>query len=774
MTSKTAAARLEATKAISSTFPVIRPWTACALWHGLVELPVPTTSLDDEIDVVIEQRLAPLLLRYVVANNVEISDNSLTRLRKNDFVWSTWTHALVSRADEALSLLKSAGIEFAISKGPGIAAHYEPGARPFADLDVLVRPRDFRAAQTLLAASGYVEDEATVQPWSSFDRWCREGINLKSARGGSIDLHHHVPPWYWGQELTVARLLKQRREVSFRGFELPCLNREANLLIAAMHVVSDHNEPGRTLLIWRDIAQLAGECDAAAARDTARSAALEGWLRAVLVALPEAARPTEVLRLLSDDAVVTKGPRRLTLLLSISGRYGVRFTQPLRLPIPLALLFEVGMAVPSRSFLRKRYPGARWAYLRWWRGRDREMHPTKPRVVYWTNQPSPYTVGRLNAVHDLGVVELSAWFDEVRQPDRSWDVDPSSWRFDYRWVPKVKGRGRELSLPIDLLTATRPDLVVQLFDTPATAIGALVSRAYARRVSFRVLPAYAAWGQETAFTRFVKQFLFRLADAAKVPGDDGIRRATRYGLTADRCFRVTQTIDVEHYRGDEETRRRGAVLRSDLGLNTTTFIYVGRLWQGKGLDYLLEAFRQLAEERSDVSLLVVGDGVDDSRYRKLAAECSDIHVTGFVQPADLPAYYAASNVLVFPTLGDPHGLVVEEAMAAGLAIISSDAAGDICSRVEERRAGRVVARASVSALLTAMRDFADDPHGIAETGLRNAREVAALTHDAYARDFAAFVDQVMRLPARATLSSRVGSVFGRALGVIAARSDFSS
>jgi hypothetical protein len=143
----------------------------------------------------------------------------------------------------------------------------------------------------------------------------------------------------------------------------------------------------------------------------------------------------------------------------------------------------------------------------------------KPLVVYWSNQPSPYTVGRLNAVHDLGVVDVCAWFDEVRQPDRSWDVDPSSWRFDFRWVPKIGRRSHGLRLPIGLLKSTRPDLVVQLFDTPATALGALVSRAYAGRVSFRVLPAYAEWGQETTFTRIAKHFLFRLVDAAKVPGD---------------------------------------------------------------------------------------------------------------------------------------------------------------------------------------------------------------------------------------------------------------
>jgi glycosyltransferase involved in cell wall biosynthesis len=397
-------------------------------------------------------------------------------------------------------------------------------------------------------------------------------------------------------------------------------------------------------------------------------------------------------------------------------------------------------------------------------GQDGNARP-RLRVVYWTNQPSPYTVGRLNAVAKLDSIDLCVWFDEERQPDRSWSVDSDTWEFESRWVPTVEAFGRRFRLPIELLMSARPNLVVQLFDTPATALGALVSRAYADRVAFRVLPAYEAWGRDTILTRAAKRFLFRAVDAAKVPGGDGAARATRFGLARRRCIRVRQTIDVAHYRRDGIGQIARDQLREQYGLQGTAFVYVGRLWKGKGIDYLLRAFAELRQVREDLSLLLVGDGVDADLYHSLVGDTKGVAFAGFVQPDDLPRYYAACDVLVFPTLGDPHGLVVEEAMAAGLAVLSSDAAGDILERVEGRAAGVVVPRADHVALRDAMAAFANDPKRVAAIGRANEVAVRELEHTAYAKDFEAFAQQVMLWPRRrgvaATVARGAGLVVGR-------------
>ncbi len=77
----------------------------------------------------------------------------------------------------------------------------------------------------------------------------------------------------------------------------------------------------------------------------------------------------------------------------------------------------------------------------------------------------------------------------------------------------------------------------------------------------------------------------------------------------------------------------------------------------------------------------------------------NVSFVGFIQKRELPRYYALADVFVFPTLGDPYGLVVDEAMACGLPVISTSAAGEIHDRVEDGVNGYIVPPGRMALLL---------------------------------------------------------------------------
>jgi glycosyltransferase involved in cell wall biosynthesis len=188
---------------------------------------------------------------------------------------------------------------------------------------------------------------------------------------------------------------------------------------------------------------------------------------------------------------------------------------------------------------------------------------------------------------------------------------------------------------------------------------------------------------------------------------------------------------------------------------------VGRVWAGKGLDELFAAYRQVRDTRDDVSLLVVGDGIDYERYAAQERATPGVTFAGFVQPADLPEWYAACDVLVFPTHGDPNGLVVEEALAAGLPVIVSDAAGDIAARVP-RSVGRVVGVGDAVALAWAMRELADPSVRDPMAG-RAPGWVAWRDDERYAADLVRFAGDLMARPRRATRYRLACAAIGRLL-----------
>lgn len=388
----------------------------------------------------------------------------------------------------------------------------------------------------------------------------------------------------------------------------------------------------------------------------------------------------------------------------------------------------------------------------------------RPRVVFWNHSPTPYFVERLNAVHDLGTLDLEAWFNDRREPDRSWDVDESSWRFRARYIPRRSMFGWSERIPIPELRESKPDLLVQEYDRAHLIAGFACGSAYAKRTAFRVLPNYDSWSRRTWWRELGKQIAFRAVDGAKVPGEDGRRLATRYGSPAPRTHVVTQSIDVAHYGRARSLDTRARTLgRAQLGLEGCVFIYVGRLWNGKGLDDLLAAYGAISGAETS-SLLIVGDGVEEARYRALAASLPRVTFAGFVQPAELPDLYALADVLVFPTLGDPNGLVVEEAMAAGLAVISTSAAGDIRSRVPAGHAGLVVEPGRPAMLADAMTKLACSPELRAQFA-RSAAELAEQrSHERYAEDFERFAFAVLATERRRTAASAACRVAGALLG----------
>ncbi len=90
-----------------------------------------------------------------------------------------------------------------------------------------------------------------------------------------------------------------------------------------------------------------------------------------------------------------------------------------------------------------------------------------------------------------------------------------------------------------------------------------------------------------------------------------------------------------------------------------------------------------------MGLVFVGDGPARSALLQCAAVINpgSIHFAGFAQRELLPAYYALADAFVFPTHTDPWGLVVNEAMACGLPVISSER-GRLCCRPGRKRMER--------------------------------------------------------------------------------------
>jgi len=115
-------------------------------------------------------------------------------------------------------------------------------------------------------------------------------------------------------------------------------------------------------------------------------------------------------------------------------------------------------------------------------------------------------------------------------------------------------------------------------------------------------------------------------------------------------------------------------LRRSMGLSGAVFLFVGRLESGKGISPLMRAIRMNQEMlREKCSFLFVGGGTMREEMELESSKIQGIifRFVGFVQPEELPKFFAIGDVFVMPTLDDNWPLVNLEALAAGLPQIYS-------------------------------------------------------------------------------------------------------
>jgi len=387
-----------------------------------------------------------------------------------------------------------------------------------------------------------------------------------------------------------------------------------------------------------------------------------------------------------------------------------------------------------------------------------------PRVVYWNNQPTPYLTARLNAVVAQGKVDVQGWFDVEREPDRSWDFEPSEWDFPATVLPRARIGLCRFPLPSADLLIKPIDILITPMDRVTGAAAALVGRAIANRVASRTLPVAETWNGKRLRSEVAYRFLYRSIDGAKTSGEQAAEMAERYGLPRSRIWNVTQAVDLDLYGSATRIEKSEvAEFRREHAMHGCTFIYVGRLAKGKGVNFLIDAFRDLTNRGVDASLVVLGNGEDEDAIRAQVGAMGNVTFVGFVQPLALPPWYAAADVLVFPTLGDSNGLVVEEAMAAGLPVISTENAGDIRTRVLEGETGFVVPAFDVHALSDKMGVLALDEELRREMGIQAIESARRFSVDNYASDFAEFVEGLLSQPPRSNPCASAARVAGQAL-----------
>lgn len=337
------------------------------------------------------------------------------------------------------------------------------------------------------------------------------------------------------------------------------------------------------------------------------------------------------------------------------------------------------------------------------------------KIAVITPIPTPYRDGFWNVLARQEGIELTVFYCAAGKGDRPWRGD---WRRDYRWevLPGrnlLAWRGPQASLYDN--PAVKKRLAKGRFE--AVLIGGynhptlLAAMRWCRRhdVPYFLMSESHLLKRRNPLKQMLKAPLLRHVVrhmAGGFPtGTLAAKYLLHYGADPATLAHLPNAPDVQGIRAEAERLRpqRGR-LRAELGLSARpTVLFVGRLIPKKGAHLLLEALARVEREPAP-DLILIGDGPERARLARQAQAlglAGRVRFAGFVEPADMVRWYVAADLFVLPS-AETWGVVVAEALAAGLPVVVSDRVGCHPDVIGGLEVGRVVPHGDVPALAAAM------------------------------------------------------------------------
>jgi glycosyltransferase involved in cell wall biosynthesis len=338
------------------------------------------------------------------------------------------------------------------------------------------------------------------------------------------------------------------------------------------------------------------------------------------------------------------------------------------------------------------------------------------RVAVIINMIAPYQVPVFERLAGRPDVDLLVLYETEVESNRQWrpplelpyeHVVLDSWSLDLAWL--AVGSGTKLvsdiyvhipKHPLAALTRFKPDAVVASGGTIWASPANIVALARRNRHGWAFVPRWETHSRRKptlprrVADPWVRRF-FRLGDAWLAVGSRSARDLIRMGVDPKRIF-IWPMVALPS-GGDYPRPRAGEQRRP------TRYLFVGQLIERKGIPELLAAFSQI----EGGELWLIGDGPLRSEIQAAMRSDPRIRWHGHLDWEATSELYRSADIVVLPSRYETWGLVVNEALAHGLPIITTTEVGAVDDLIVRDVNGVVIPPRDVEALARAMCSVAE-------------------------------------------------------------------
>lgn len=202
-------------------------------------------------------------------------------------------------------------------------------------------------------------------------------------------------------------------------------------------------------------------------------------------------------------------------------------------------------------------------------------------------------------------------------------------------------------------------------------------------------------------------FAYRYVDLAFYVGTNNKAYFLAHGLREGQLVFAPHAIDNERFfdspdRGYEEKAEKW---RKELGIMPDDFVvlFAGKMDENKAPDFLLDAVCLVNKKRKlTIHLVLAGSGILEKKLRDVGKALHYIHFVGFQNQSQMPVIYRIADVFCLPSRSETWGLSVNEAMACGRSIITSDKVGCAVDLIASEKVGQIFTSMDLLELVNAI------------------------------------------------------------------------
>ena len=347
------------------------------------------------------------------------------------------------------------------------------------------------------------------------------------------------------------------------------------------------------------------------------------------------------------------------------------------------------------------------------------------KVILITNIPTPYRIPLFNELNKQMLqeeMELHVIFSESGYQRRKFEIDFSQIQFPYTLL---KGGTITSNKNVEKTYFFYKGLWNALNKLqPKNVIVAGFSAASIITASWcsRNKSTFSIWsGSIETETRniswlriLLRRQLIKRAKSFIAYGTLAAKYLVKMGATEDRVHIGINTVDTNFF--EHETAK---IKNNSQEKRKFTFTYLGYLVPRKNVNLVLEVASLLLKEGSDFKIQIIGDGESKNSLESLSIQLGlkdHIEFTGYKQRSEIPYYFSNSSALLFQSDFDIWGLVLNEAMAAGLCCLATIHAGATFDLIKEGETGFIIDYNDQKKVVDKMKWMIDHPKQVEEIG----------------------------------------------------------